>query len=109
MKFILDMQLPRTALIPFRNAGHDAEHVSRIASDRATDIEIWHLAVRHGAIIVTKDEDFVSLSRTQAKPVAIVWLRCGNIANPALIALIEARLEAIVIRLQDGERLIELL
>lgn len=108
MRFILDVQLPRIALRPFRAAGHEALHVVEIASARLSDVEIWRLAAELGAVIVTKDEDFVGLQTTQAASVAIVWLRCGNIYNPELVDLLANRMNAIVQAIEAGARLVEL-
>lgn len=108
MRFVLDAQLPRAALEPFRAAGHQALHVAEIASARSSDIEIWRLAAKLEAVIVTKDEDFVGLQATQSAAVAIVWLRCGNIYNPILVRLLADRLGAVVTAIESGARLIEL-
>jgi predicted nuclease of predicted toxin-antitoxin system len=50
----------------------------------ATDPAVWDHAVREGAVIFTKDEDFaLRRIRAQTGPTG-VWLRVGNSSNPAL-------------------------
>lgn len=66
------------------------------------------LAATRGAAILSKDEDFIALSLRRPEPVTVVWLRCGNIYNPELIALVETRLDDIVAAIARGLRLIEI-
>jgi len=71
------------------------------------DAPIWRYALANQAIILTKDEDFVSRARQSRNSPAIVWLRVGNCSNRALQAWLEPLLPAIVRQLQQGDRLIE--
>jgi predicted nuclease of predicted toxin-antitoxin system len=58
-------------------------------------------------VIVTKDEDFVERFRRQMSGPVIVWLRIGNAANSALPVWFLPILPAVVVRIQNGDRLIE--
>lgn len=73
--------------------------------NRAADAAIAWLAQKKGLIVVTKDQDFVVLQRPDN--FAIVWLRCGNITNAALLELIQPQWTAVLTRLAAGVRLIE--
>jgi predicted nuclease of predicted toxin-antitoxin system len=58
MRFIVGAQLP-PALARWLSAnGHMAEHVGDFQMGAASDREIWDLALRMPAIIVTKNGDF---------------------------------------------------
>jgi predicted nuclease of predicted toxin-antitoxin system len=76
----------------------------------AEDVAIWDHAMRTGAVIVTKDEDFVARAAHGAgEPPVVVWLRVGNTTNRALLAWMEARLPAMLELLSQGNRLLELI
>jgi predicted nuclease of predicted toxin-antitoxin system len=74
---------------------------------QAEDDAIWQRALANGAVIITKDEDFpIRASASRSAP-CIVWLRIGNASRRALLAWLEPRLPAIEIRVEQGEKLIE--
>lgn len=103
MKFLVDAQLPPALCNWLRARGHDAEHVGREA---VADAEIAQMAEEGSAILISKDEDFCRLRLPDR--FALLWLRCGNVTNPALEQWLEARWEQVERWLSEGERLIEL-
>ncbi|MCK9249534.1 MAG: DUF5615 family PIN-like protein [Solirubrobacteraceae bacterium] len=58
MRFLVDAQLPPALARMLEARGHEAEHVVDITRGDAPDRELWNYAVEHGAVLVTKDEDF---------------------------------------------------
>ena len=107
MRWIIDAQLPPALARLLDQRGHKAEHVGDVALREADDNEIWQWALDHDAVIITKDEDFpIRASASRSAP-RIVWLRIGNASRVALLAWLETRLPAIEIRLEQGEKLIE--
>ena len=86
--------------------GHQAEHVADCGLAAAPDDAIWQYAAAGGAIIVTKDADFAIRLLLQSGP-AIVWLRLGNSRRGVLLARVESEFPAIVLALERGETLIE--
>ena len=62
MKFLIDAQLPPALARWLREAGHEASHVEDDGLRDAEDGAIWAHALKTGAIIVTKDEDFAARS-----------------------------------------------
>ena len=101
MRFLIDAQLPPALAGWLREAGHEASH--------AEDGAIWAHALKTGAIIVTKDEDFAARSiQTESAPM-IVWLRVGNTTNRVLRLWFEARLVGIVQLAGQQHRLIEVI
>lgn len=51
---------------------------------QAEDYDIFFAARNAGAIVVTKDNDFVELLERHGSPPKIIWLTCGNTSEAAL-------------------------
>lgn len=107
MKFLIDAQLPPALARWLRECGHEAEHVEDVGLREADDTVIWAHALRKGAVIVTKDEDFAARSARETGGPVIVWLRVGNTTNWMLLAWIEPRLPGILQLLAQGSQLVE--
>lgn len=61
----------------------------------------------HGAVIVTKDEDFaIRASVSKASP-PIVWIRIGNCPNARLLAWFEQEMPSVIAALSSGNGLVE--
>lgn len=105
MRFLIDAQLPPALCGWLRERGHQAEHVFEIGLVAASDVEIAARAEVDGAVLVSKDEDFVTLRLPDR--FAFLWLRCGNATNRALVAWLELRWAQIEALLEAGERFIE--
>jgi predicted nuclease of predicted toxin-antitoxin system len=85
MRFVVDAQLPPSLARLIAASGHQADHVEDVGLRDADDSPIWDFAMRHGAVIVTKDEDFPHrLGQSGSGPVT-VWLRIGNTSRRALL------------------------
>lgn len=108
MRFVIDAQLPPALAEHLASAGHEAEHLYNIMRGLQTDREIWSYAIETGAVIVSKDEDFVYLVRDNPAGAQVVWIRLGNVTNKALWAALEPLLSEVVEALEAGERLIEI-
>lgn len=105
MKFLIDAQLPPALCGWLRERGHQAVHVFEIGMLAATDAKIAARAEEDGVVLVSKDEDFVTLRLPNR--FAFLWLRCGNATNRALAGWLEARWERIETLLAQGERFVE--
>lgn len=105
MKFLIDAQLPPALCGWLRERGHEAAHVSEIGMISASDAEIAARAEAEGAVLISKDEDFVTLRLPDR--FAFLWLRCGNASNRALAAWLEPRWGQIEMLLLTGERFVE--
>lgn len=107
MNFLVDAQLPPGLVRWLNEHGHVAHHVLALDLADAEDHTIWDHALKTGAIVLTKDEDFAErTSRTTSGPI-IVWLRIGNSTNRALFRWLEPRWGAVIQLLSEGNRLIE--
>lgn len=85
-----------------------AVHVSQIGLLTADDPEIFEKARSAGAIVLTKDEDFVQLQERRGAPPQLVWLTCGNLRKRQLKELVLSRWKRTIELLRAGEPLIEI-
>ncbi len=81
MRFIFDAQLPPALAALLKDHGYVADHVDSLGLRDADDTAIWDFALRHRAIIVTKDGGFPH-HQAKSSPV-IIWLRIGNTSRRA--------------------------
>ena len=107
MRFLVDAQLPPALARQIETLGHAAEHVFDCGLATGSDDVIRAYAAKVGAVIVTKDEDFVVRRVLQQGP-AVVWVRIGNTRRAELLRRIEATFPAIVAALERGETVVEL-
>ncbi|MEU4318499.1 DUF5615 family PIN-like protein [Nocardia fluminea] len=110
MNFLIDAQLPPALARAIASEGHDASHVCDLDMTSAPDLEVWNEALRRGAAIVTKDEDFILLGRASSgtEVPAVVWIRIGNCTRKALLTAVVPILPTIVEMLGAGETVIEI-
>jgi predicted nuclease of predicted toxin-antitoxin system len=57
-----------------------------------TDQEIWANAREHGFAVISKDDDFRSLSLVNGAPPKVIWLRIGNASTAGIEAFIRSAL-----------------
>jgi hypothetical protein len=63
MKFFLDENFPRPALIQLQSAGHTAVHALEIFTPGTPDDQLFAHAQRESAVFITTDKDFSTPSR----------------------------------------------
>lgn len=68
MKFLLDMNVPRTLGARLASQGHESRHVADIGMDRASDLAIVQEARTNREIIVTHDLDYGQLLAFSGEP-----------------------------------------
>ena len=107
MRFLVDTQLPSALAQWLRDKGHQAEHVLDVHLAQSKDTPIWRYAELHGAVIVTKDEDFAEWVRRRRPGPAVVWLRIGNSSARNLLIWLEPLLPLIIEKLGQHNRLVE--
>lgn len=74
----------------------------------AEDEEIFRQARTAGAIVITKDSDFVSLLDRFGAPPKIIWLTCGNTSNANLKIILSKTLRQAIELLNSGEEIVEI-
>lgn len=109
MRFLVDAQLPPALARWLSKKGHSADHVFDLGFTSASDEIIWKHAKKNKAVIISKDEDFVTLSTIDSNGPPVVWVRVGNTTNPALLNWFEPLFPRIEHGLQSGEKLIEII
>ena len=107
MRWIVDAQLPVALAEHLASRGHEAKHVEDVGLPHADDKAIWAWALRHDAIIISKDEDFVVRAHAMTPAPQVVWLRIGIATRRALFQWLLPSLPAIEPRLTAGERILE--
>ena len=105
MNFLIDAQLPPALCRWLEGRGHNAVHVMEALAVSATDASIADYCEVNELVLVTKDEDFLTLRLPDR--FSLLWLRCGNATNRALSAWLEPRWPMIERLLEGGERMIE--
>jgi predicted nuclease of predicted toxin-antitoxin system len=109
VKIWIDAQLPPT-LASWLTAtfGVEASALRDLGLRDAKDIEIFAAAQTEGAVIMTKDSDFIDLGCRLESPPQILWLTCGNVTNRNLRQLLMATLPDALRQLQQGEMIVEI-
>jgi predicted nuclease of predicted toxin-antitoxin system len=108
VNFLVDAQLPPVLARWIVSRGHQAVHVLDAGLQAADDPVIWEHARNKGAVVISKDEDFVDRWILSDRPVPLVWIRKGNCSNHALLDWLEPLWADVLKRLEQGEQLIEL-
>jgi predicted nuclease of predicted toxin-antitoxin system len=104
----LDAQLPPVLARWLRDLGAaDVWHVADLDLLMASDLEVHSRARAHGAIVITKDIDFVQLLEQYGPPPQIVWVTCGNVSNVAMRTIFETAWPRLGGLLAQGEPLVE--
>jgi predicted nuclease of predicted toxin-antitoxin system len=107
MRFLVDAQLPPALARFLASAGHDAAHVADLGLLDAPDRAIWRQAANSGAVLVTKDGDFLVMRTLEPTGPAIVWVRIGNTTKRALLQKLVLLLPEIAAALEKGDTLVE--
>jgi predicted nuclease of predicted toxin-antitoxin system len=103
MKFIVDAQLPRRLVIHLRRLGYDAQHTWGLESgNRTPDNRVAQIADNEGAIVVSKDADFLNSHILNRSPKKLLLISTGNISNKILLDLFEQHIEAITSALEES-------
>jgi predicted nuclease of predicted toxin-antitoxin system len=103
MKFVVDAQLPRALALRLAALGFPATHTLDLPQgNRSTDRSIASVADAENAVVITKDADFVNSHLVSNTPRRLLLVSTGNISNPALLALFENHLTAIIPALESA-------
>lgn len=108
MKFLIDHQLPPALSIFFRERGHQCQHLLEIGMASSSDFEIYEYATSNQCIIVTKDEDFLYLSRRSSSDARLLWVRLGNCRTRVLLAALDRQWIEIIRCFEAGDRIVEI-
>jgi predicted nuclease of predicted toxin-antitoxin system len=99
---------PRIARLISANFPVTAQALRELGLRGAEDDEIFAAARTAGAIMLTKDSDFIGLLEQHGSPPKILWLTCGNTSDAALQEILHRHLATALGMLQGGEDLVEI-
>jgi len=108
MRFLVDAQLPPLLARHLVSLGHEAEHVADAGMEKSSDQDVWQRALQNSAILITKDEDFVTIRALAHSGPAVVWIRIGNTSKQALLSRVMTAWPAVASALERGETVIEI-
>ncbi len=74
----------------------------------AKDREIFLAARRAGAVVLTKDRDFVALLEQLGPPPQVLWVTIGNTSNAHLREILSQRFTLVQESLRQGAPLVEI-
>lgn len=95
VRLLLDENLSERLLPLLAERFPGSSHVRQLGLGGASDLAIWDRACQEGYGLVTKDEDFLSLSVARGFPPKVVCLAIGNASNAATAALLLQQAETI--------------
>ena len=95
MRLLFDEQLSEELVTAVRGLFPESLHVRLLGKGGARDPVVWQLAVEHGCVLVTKDEDFHRLSVLHGAPPKVVWLRLGNCATADIARLLRDHVDTL--------------
>ena len=88
--------------------GVTAHAVRDLGLREAKDLAIFQAAREAGAVIMSKDSDFVLLLERFGPPPQILWVTCGNTSNARLRDVLRKCFPEASARLEQGEPLVEI-
>ena len=88
IRLLLDENLSERLVRVLARSFPDSLHVRVLGLGGATDLTLWELAIREKCVLVTKDEDFVTLSVLRGPPPKVVWINAGNAGTSAVTRLL---------------------
>ena len=105
----LDSQLsPQLTRWIQENFAVECLHVRDLGLRDAEDPEIFQRARDAGAIVMTKDEDFVQLVGRNGPPSQVIWITSGNMPNERFKLLLLKTLQDAISLIDSGEAVVEI-
>jgi predicted nuclease of predicted toxin-antitoxin system len=95
VKLLLDEQLSERLVSDLSDVYPESKHVLTLGLGGAEDRVLWDRAAADDLTIVTKDEDFHSLSVLLGPPPKVIWIRLGNCTTADVSRLLRFRREEI--------------
>lgn len=103
MNWLVDTQLPHQLATALKQRGHRAVHASELpAGHLSSDEAIIAFADHEGAVVVTKDADFIAAYEVKGKPERLLYVATGNIRNAELLFILMSYLDLLSETLKDG-------
>lgn len=105
----VDAQLS-PALAPWlaERFGVQAFSVQHLGHRDSTDARIFEAARDAGAVVMTKDTDFLRLLEQHGPPPRVLWVTLGNTSNARMREVLERTFSRAAELLESGESLVEI-
>ena len=111
MKIWLDAQLS-PSLAKWMKDAFALEETFAVQLDeilkRAKDRDVFERARAAGAVVMTKDYDFVDLLERLGPPPQVLWVTCGNTSNRKMRQVLATAMPQALALLRRGEPLVEI-
>jgi len=91
-----------------QDLGVPAVAVRELGLRDAADRRIFLAAKQVGAIVMTKDSDFLQMLDELGAPPQVLWITCGNTSNARLKEILRHTLAGAVALFDAGETLVEI-
>jgi len=105
----LNAQLsPRLARGIEETFGVECFHVRDLGLRDAEDPEIFQKARDAGAVVMTKDEDFIRLVERNGSPPQVIWVTSGNMPNARFKSLLLKTFRDAMSLIASGETVVEI-
>ncbi|MDZ7720865.1 MAG: DUF5615 family PIN-like protein [Balneolaceae bacterium] len=110
MKIWVDAQLSPSIAAWINRTFDDieAESVRALGLRDATDSEIFESAKKAGAVVMSKDDDFIQLIEQRGTPPKLIWITCGNTSNARMRDILSTALLKTKELLESGENIVEI-
>jgi predicted nuclease of predicted toxin-antitoxin system len=82
-------------------------HAQDLGLVPASDQQVFLAAREAGAVLVTKDRDFVKLLGRMGRPPQILWVTCGNTSNRRMRVVMESSFGRAAALFAAGEPMVE--
>ena len=97
MKLLFDNNISFRVVKYFARVFPESIHVADKNMDANTEDEtIWRFAINNGYTILTKDNDFESMSRLYGCPPKVIQLICGNKSTSEIISILKNNSDSIL-------------
>ena len=109
MKLWIDAQLsPTLARWLSEHYAVEAFPVRRLGLHESTDEAIFGAARDAGAVVMTKDRDFVQLLERAGPPPQVIWITCGNTSNARMREILRGTIANALVLLREGDPFVEI-
>lgn len=87
---------------------YEAFALRQLGMRDASDKQIFERAIKEGAIVMTKDDDFLQLAHDKGEGPKIIWVTCGNSSNQKMKQILSNTLREAIKYLEKGEQIVEI-
>ena len=88
MSLLIDENLSPRLALALADSFPGSIHVRDVGLKGADDLKIWSFASDRGYAILSKDDDFKSLSLLRGAPPKVIWLVIGNTTTGGILQLL---------------------